>query len=141
MPHSEAARIWLDEAALDLEWIESTSRSPSLHRRLCWAAQQAAEKAIKAVLTYHGERFGKTHDLRVLLRKLEPVAGAPPRAGELIELTDYSEDARYPDDPLTVPPATAAARTIGVDELDRAIELARLAYEWAEPIVYASDAE
>ncbi|MEK7838874.1 MAG: HEPN domain-containing protein [candidate division NC10 bacterium] len=66
-------------------------------------AQQAAEKALKALLVRHQVRFGKTHDMRGLLDLAERVA---PGIGEQLAgveaLTPYAVDARYPgeDPPL-----------------------------------------
>ncbi|MGH8604009.1 MAG: HEPN domain-containing protein [Gammaproteobacteria bacterium] len=34
--------------------------------------QQAAEKALKALLVFHDQRFQKTHDLRVLVELARP---------------------------------------------------------------------
>ena len=64
---------------------------------LCFDAQQAAEKAIKAVLVSKRTRFPKTHDLAELL---DLVAGAgvgpPPRVLEAKRLTPYAVAERYP---------------------------------------------
>ena len=59
-------------------------------------AQQATEKALKAVLSRHGVEFRRTHDLALLLdllqdRQLPP----PPGADWLDELNPYAVEARY----------------------------------------------
>jgi HEPN domain-containing protein len=60
-------------------------------------AQQAAEKALKAVLVRHGVRFDKTHDLGQLLEQVEPVApGTAATLAEAEELTAHAIGARYP---------------------------------------------
>lgn len=62
-------------------------------------AQQAAEKALKALLIKHQVPFGKTHDLEDLLRLAEPVApGIRQELAEAEALTPYAVDARYPSE-------------------------------------------
>lgn len=62
-------------------------------------AQQAAEKAIKALLVRHQVHFGKTHDLRELLETAEPVSpGIVSALAEVHQLTPYAVPARYPGD-------------------------------------------
>ena len=59
-------------------------------------AQQAAEKALKALLVRHGTRFDKTHDLGQLLQQVEPVApGTAASLAEAEELTAHAVGARY----------------------------------------------
>lgn len=63
-----------------LEWL-NRARSSLIHSRtqiegvylddLCYDAQQAAEKAIKAVLIHRGVRFPYVHDLTKLLSLVE----------------------------------------------------------------------
>ena len=60
-------------------------------------AQQAAEKALKALLVRHGIRFDKTHDLGQLLQQVEPVApGTAAALADAEELTAHAVGARYP---------------------------------------------
>ena len=62
----ETAR-WLRYAGEDLitaETLLAQARIPP--RQACWHAQQAAEKALKAVLIFLQIDFPRTHDLNVL---------------------------------------------------------------------------
>jgi HEPN domain-containing protein len=60
-------------------------------------AQQAAEKALKAVLVRHQVSFGRTHDIADLLLKAEGVAPEIRAALTGAEsLTPFAVDARYP---------------------------------------------
>lgn len=64
---------------------------------LCFHAQQAAEKAIKAVLLAAGVKFPRTHNLVRLLDLLEEGGVAVPAAvREAGPLTIYAVVARYP---------------------------------------------
>jgi HEPN domain-containing protein len=60
-------------------------------------AQQAAEKALKALLVRHQVRFGKTHEMGALLELAEQaVPGIRERLADAEALTPYAVDARYP---------------------------------------------
>lgn len=60
-------------------------------------AQQAAEKALKAVLVRHDVRFNRTHNLGELLRLAEQVTpGIQRQLRDATELTPSAVDARYP---------------------------------------------
>lgn len=95
-----AHRAWLVKAEHDLLNVENNlaaSRVP--WDTVCFHAQQAAEKVLKALLVYHGERPPHTHDLVALLTRCVD-AGAD--LGDLEEdcrnLTFFAVSARYPDD-------------------------------------------
>ena len=63
--------------------------------------QQAAEKAMKAFLTYHDIVFEKTHDLTELLELSVTVEPAfDPWREVAKELTPYASQFRYPGDVL-----------------------------------------
>ncbi len=62
-------------------------------------AQQAAEKALKALLIRHQVKFRKTHDLGKLLDLAEPIApGVRQELADIRALTPYAVDVRYPSD-------------------------------------------
>lgn len=50
----QRARDWLRQAERDLEQAED-SRRAGRHKWACFAAQQAAEKAVKALHLHHGQ--------------------------------------------------------------------------------------
>jgi HEPN domain-containing protein len=60
-------------------------------------AQQAAEKALKALLVRHQVDFRHTHEIRELLALAEPVApGIHAHLAAADTLTPYAVSARYP---------------------------------------------
>ncbi len=66
---------------------------------VCFHAQQAAEKLLKAFLVYNGYAFEKTHDLVMLLSecvKIKPSLSALEE--DCQKLTYYAVLGRYPDD-------------------------------------------
>jgi HEPN domain-containing protein len=89
---------WLSKADDDLALAES-----ALDRAapICWAAafhaQQAAEKCLKALLTWHEIEYGKTHDIGYLLDLCAQVNSAiESSCPEAAALTDYAVEPRYP---------------------------------------------
>ena len=90
---------------------------------LCFDAQQAAEKAIKAVFIERGEPFPYVHELKELLQKLERNGLKVPKyVWEADELSDYAELTRYPGN---VGPVKAR-------EHRRAVRIATAVLRWAE---------
>src|SRR3989442_12331505 len=71
------ARQWLAKAEEDLAVPDLIARnSGPLYGALCFHAQQAAEKALKAGLGTQQTEFGRTHDIACL-----PPASEPPAPG------------------------------------------------------------
>ena len=62
----EQARPWLDQAWADLKVAEGLETTAPF--AACFHAQQAAEKALKAVYVAHGLPFPWTHSVQELLR-------------------------------------------------------------------------
>jgi HEPN domain-containing protein len=110
---------WLAKSAGDLAAAEALSRADGFHAdHICFLAQQAAEKAVKAALLAAGDDLPRTHDLGYLLDLLgesEPTLAAALRPTE--ELTPYAVQLRYPND---LPPVTPR-------DADAALRLARAA--------------
>lgn len=90
------AQDWFNQAVRDLDQAED-SRRAGRHEWACFAAQQAAEKAVKALHLHFGqEAWG--HVIARLLHELPSVASAP---DELIEkgrvLDGFYIPPRYPN--------------------------------------------
>lgn len=91
------ARRWLRFADEDLESATTLLDNPSpLLRNACLLAQQAAEKAVKAILILEDVRFPRTHDIELLITLLpERVKMSCPDASEL---SQWAVESRYPGD-------------------------------------------
>lgn len=92
----DRSRDWLHQAERDLEQAED-SRSAGRHEWACFAAQQTAEKAVKALHLRRGqEAWG--HVVARLLRELPP---GVPVSDELVDkarvLDSYHVPARFPN--------------------------------------------
>ncbi len=90
------ARDWLSQATRDLEQAED-SRRAGRHGWACFAAQQAAEKAVKALHLHLGqEAWG-----RVVARLLQELPHTIHVPGELVEkgrvLDSFYIPPRYPN--------------------------------------------
>ncbi len=87
---------WMDHARSDFRLAQN--RLPGLRfEHLCFHAQQAAEKAVKALLIHHGIQFPYVHDLSVLLSLLAEAGESVPESVELCsQLTPYAAVMRYP---------------------------------------------
>ncbi|MEW6047383.1 MAG: HEPN domain-containing protein [Bacillota bacterium] len=107
----EAVR-WLRYAQEDLLTAQAVEQNPSLARReVCWLAQQAVEKALKAALVFCGVDFPRTHDLDILCRLLPDGWATRERFPDLTELTAWAIAARYPGE-WSEPTVVQAARAL-----------------------------
>ena len=89
--------LWIRYAREDLVAAEAMVGHPDVApRHACFLAQQAAEKALKAVLVFSQIDFAFRHDLDAL-RNLVPsgwqLKGNHP---DLADLTDWAVESRYP---------------------------------------------
>lgn len=92
----EDPKEWLNRAGSDLFLAKAEGEGIYLED-LCFHAQQAAEKAIKALLIKYGVEFPYVHDISQLLTLLERTGHAAPesvRQGE--GLTRFAVFTRYP---------------------------------------------
>lgn len=65
---------------------------------ICFHAQQAVEKHLKALLAYRNVDFPRTHDVDYLLRERQRMTAGELDHIDLKSLTDFRVSARYPDD-------------------------------------------
>jgi HEPN domain-containing protein len=115
-PHS-----WMQIAKEDLALAKA--QVPGVgYGLLCYHAQQAVEKALKAVLVLKSTPFPYVHDIGVLLQLIMRAGDeVPPQIIEADTLTDYATIGRYPG-AIEIEPA----------DHDRAVALAEAVFEWAE---------
>lgn len=93
------ARRWMRYACEELTLasvLASDADSPA--RLVCWHAQQAAEKALKAALIIEGIGFPRTHNLVALRASLPSPLAEKMDIAELAELTQWGAESRYPGD-------------------------------------------
>ncbi len=110
-------RDWLRKADADMALAEHLlSDAAQFTNAIAFHCQQAAEKYLKAFLTWHTTEFPKTHDLDQLLDLVRSVdASLAEGLRGAIVLTPYGVELRYPGDRPDVTP----------DEARQAVSLAR----------------
>ncbi len=125
-PHERFApddpREWLNRARSNLS--KAANRGPGVYLEdLCFDAQQAAEKAVKAVLLAHRIDFPYVHDMGLLLTLLQDHGETVPEAIRQAErLNPYATTARYP----------AIAEPVSEPEYANALGIAETVVRWAE---------
>ena len=123
-PSPGSAADWLRRARSDLSLASITLPRDVLYNELCFHAQQAVEKSIKAVLVHHRIEFHKAHDIDYLMTLLPPQVSTPPEAEEIAGLTSYAVMFRYPGD----------YEDVMEEDYQWALQVAQSVYAWAERI-------
>ena len=115
-------REWLNRARSDL--ATAKAYLPDTYPEdLCFHAQQAAEKATKALLVMHGVEFPYVHNLGHLLTLLEDAGETIPQSvGRARRLTPYASIFRYP----------FAGKPVTEQDVADAVSTAEAVVRWAE---------
>jgi HEPN domain-containing protein len=118
---------WLRRARSNLARAQADIRLAGVYLEdLCFDAQQAAEKAIKAVLIGRSIRFPYVHDLTVLLGLVEQSGTTVPEVvREAGRLTRFAVVTRYP----------GIAEPVTQEEYERAVAIAEAVIDWARKTV------
>ena len=97
----ENTRAWLAKADTDIRSaVADLSVTPPIIEDVLFHCQQAAEKALKAFLTWHDRSFDKTHDLeRLGLDCISIDVDLVSLLDRAKELTRYAWMFRYPGAP------------------------------------------
>lgn len=93
----EAGR-WLAFARGDLDSATALLGTRTPNRNVGYLAQQAAEKALKAVILLDNAPFEMTHDLTAVATQLPADFQSPVDIAGLAWLADLETSARYPDE-------------------------------------------
>jgi HEPN domain-containing protein len=96
---AEHIQNWLFRAKEDISVIESLlSFNPEYYTStICFHAQQAVEKYLKAFLVYHDIDFPRTHDVDYLILECQKIDKDIFNI-DLKSLSDFAVSLRYPDD-------------------------------------------
>ena len=115
-------REWLGRARSNL--MRAGKVIPEVYLEdLCFDAQQAAEKAIKAVFIHHRLRFPYIHDLARLLTLLQQGGvGIPKYVRKAAGLTRFAVESRYP----------GVSGPVTKREHRRTVRIAQSVLQWAE---------
>jgi len=122
---ADAPLRWLANARADLALARVPLPEGGLYEHLCFHAQQAAEKALKAVLHANGVEYPFTHNVQLLIDLLPAGLTAPQTILAAADLTPYAVTTRYPGE---VEPVTAEERA-------EAVRIATIVVQWAEALL------
>ena len=121
----EDYREWLNRANSSLLHA-LTERSGVYLEDLCYDAQQAAEKALKAVFIQRGLRFPYTHNLARLMELLQQDGVALPyEVSQAAALSDYAVETRYP----------GLSEPVTRQDYQEAVEMAQVVLNWASNLL------
>lgn len=127
MKNREIILNWLKRARSSLERARMGKVSQAiLYEDLCFDAQQAVEKSLKAILIKLNKAFPKTHSIGILLKLIEE-AGVeiPENINQTKLLTVYAVDARYPGD----------YEPVSKEEYNEALKIAEDVFKWLDNII------
>ena len=118
---------WLAHAESDLNLARlGKDRDDVLPEQVCFHAQQAAEKGLKAVLLHRKIEFPFIHDIEALLEIMtQSGLVVPPDVTDAGALTPYAVEARYPGYEEEITPSQVA----------EAIRLAERVVSWALDVI------
>lgn len=125
---SEYLNNWLFRAREDLAVMNNLQKSEidSFTSTICFHAQQAVEKYLKAFLIYKDVDFPRTHDVDFLIQECQKLDNKSFNI-DLKSLTEFGVSLRYPDD-FYVP---------GVKETEGYIKIANSVSEITERLISA----
>jgi HEPN domain-containing protein len=127
MKNREIILNWLKRARSNLERAKMGKVTQGiLYEDLCFDAQQAVEKSLKAILVKLNQPFPKTHSIGILLKLIEE-AGVeiPKNINQAKLLTTYAVDARYPGD----------YEPVSKEEYEEALKIAEDVFKWLDNII------
>ncbi|MBM4349614.1 MAG: HEPN domain-containing protein [Deltaproteobacteria bacterium] len=125
-PVPGSAEDWLARAEGDLALARAPLPEGAFYEDLCFHAQQAAEKALKAVYQHSSKPFRYTHDLDELITGLQDVnMPVPPGVANAAMLTSYAWETRYP----------GLSEPVTIEEYQEALRQAELVVRWATEVI------
>jgi HEPN domain-containing protein len=125
-PSTRTAGEWLRRARSNLSRAKQEKPDDVLFEDLCFDAQQAVEKALKALLVSRGIPFRFVHDIGELLETASRGGmSIPEHLRDAVELTGFAVEARYP----------GPFEAVSEDEWRRAVRLAEETVAWVDAMM------
>ena len=121
-----SAEDWLRYASSDLELARIEKPEGVWLENLCFHAQQAAEKTLKAVLVFLEIHYPTTHNIRTLIDFLPDGIDIPQVVEDAAALTDYAVESRYPGN----------IEPVEEEEYRNSIHIAEAVLRRAESLIY-----
>lgn len=127
----ERYESWIDRARSSYQYSKAIVNKYVYYEDLCYQAQQAVEKALKGLLIYFGEEPDFTHNIGVLLSKIEKNVEINEKIKEGMDLTNYAVQTRYP----------GQYTEITKKEYKRAVKIAKECINWVEEVIKKKENE
>ncbi len=124
-PEAGSPAAWMRFARSDLAIARGGPDPEILLEGLCFHAQQAAEKAIKAVLVHSGIPASRTHSIERLVSLLPASIERVLVLTQAAALTEYAVEFRYPSD----------AEPVTDEEHAEAVGIAEGVISWAKGLI------
>ncbi|MBF0362489.1 MAG: GNAT family N-acetyltransferase [Oligoflexia bacterium] len=132
LPKKSLAESWLKRAKSNLARAKQSKIEDAVWEDYCFDAQQAAEKAIKAILIKRNIKFRFVHDIGELLTTLSNAGVVIPiEVEDAVALTVYAVESRYP----------GPFEEITEDEYLEAIKIAIEVVSWAQSEIDKTDTD
>ncbi|MDR1286454.1 MAG: HEPN domain-containing protein [Treponema sp.] len=113
---------WMNRAKSSLAISKTRYDESVFYEDLCFQAQQAVEKALKALLVFYKIEPEKTHNLVSLIKELSKYITIPEEINETVILNDYAVQTRYP----------GGYTPVEEEEYNNAIIIAEKCIKWIE---------
>jgi len=125
---ADSPERWLANARADLALARVALPPGGLFEHLCFHAQQAVEKSIKAVLIANGIEFPFTHSIQALLDLLPPKLASAAELSNAVDLSPYAVTGRYPGE----------SEPVTESDWRDAIHIAESVVGWAESVIHSN---
>ena len=98
MCYEKITEEWITKAEEDcLVAVRELRSEPPATNAVCFHSQQCIEKYMKAILQENEVEFERIHDLDILLQQcIDFIPGLEDHRDELVKLSTYAVDVRYP---------------------------------------------
>jgi len=121
MVREEIAINWLKRAKSNLVRAKIKKLPDVYWEDLCYDAQQAYEKSLKALLIFNEIKFRFVHDIGELINTLgKNQVSIPGEIKESVILSEYAVETRYP----------YPSQPVSEDDYVEAVTISELVYNW-----------
>jgi HEPN domain-containing protein len=118
----ERYKSWIERARSSHDISKAEMKGNIFYEDLCYQSQQAVEKALKGLLIYYGVEPEFTHNIGLLLNKLESFTEIPENIKTATNVTKYAVITRYPGE----------YDDVTKNDYEESVEIAKDCIDWVE---------
>jgi HEPN domain-containing protein len=122
---ADSPQRWMNNARADLVMARIVLPEGAMYEQLCFFAQQAVEKSIKALLLHLAVDFPFTHNIQLLVNLLPYDVASLPVFEEAAILTPYAVLTRYPGE----------LEVVTAEKYSEAVRIASAVVEWTDACI------